>query len=382
LRKILFVLGTRPEAVKLCPVLLYLRRHSTEFDARLCVTAQHRAMLDQVLSAFGVVPDYDLNLMQPGQTLAQITARILANLEPLLRWERPEMVLVQGDTTTTLVGALAAFYEGIPVGHVEAGLRTGDLRQPFPEEMNRMMTTQMATLHFAPTAEAADNLASEGVARSHIFVTGNPGIDAVRHVRDGLAAGRLAGSEWPQLNANKKLIVVTAHRRESFGEGLARICEALARLARRPDVQLLFPVHRNPQVVQVVERRLRGLRNVFLLEPLGYVPFVDLMRRAYLLLTDSGGLQEEGPALGKPVLVLREKTERPEAVAAGGVKLVGTETDHIVREAERLLDFPSAYHHMGQVRNPYGDGHASRRIREAIHAYFAPAGRAAGAAGN
>ena len=337
-------------------------------------------MLDQVLAAFGVLPDYDLNLMQPGQTLAQITARILANLEPLLAWERPELVLVQGDTTTTLVGTMAAFYEGIPVGHVEAGLRTGDLRQPFPEEMNRVMTTQMARLHFAPSAAAADNLAAEGVARERVWVTGNPGLDAMRHVRDGLAAGRLPGSEWPQLDADKKLIVVTAHRRESFGEGLARICEALARLARRPDVQLVFPVHRNPQVVQVVERRLRWLRNVFLLEPLGYVPFVDLMRRAYLLLTDSGGLQEEGPALGKPVLVLREKTERPEAVAAGGVKLVGTDVDRIVHEAERLLDFPSAYRHMAQVRNPYGDGHASRRIREAIEAYFAPAGRAAGAA--
>jgi len=334
-------------------------------------------MLDQELAAFGVVPDYDLNLMQPGQTPTQVTARILAQLEPVMAWERPEMVLVQGDTNTTLAGAMAAFYQRIPVGHVEAGLRTGDLRQPFPEELNRVLTTRIATLHFAPSEAAAENLAAEGVARGRIWVTGNSGIDAVRYVSEALAAKRLTVREWPQLDPSKKLIVVTAHRRESFGEGLGRICEAVARLARRPDVQLVYPVHRNPNVVETVNRRLHGLRNVLLLDPLGYVPFVDLMRRAYLLITDSGGIQEEGPALGKPVLVLREKTERPEAVASGGVKLVGTDVDRIVREARRLLDSPAEYRRMAQVRNPYGDGHASARIRQALEEYFAQNARTA-----
>jgi UDP-N-acetylglucosamine 2-epimerase (non-hydrolysing) len=375
LRKILFVLGTRPEAVKLCPVLLHLQRYSTELEAHVCVTAQHRGMLDQVLAAFGVIPEYDLDVMQPGQTLSQLTARILAQLEPVLTWDRPDMVLVQGDTTTTLAGALAAFYQSIPVGHVEAGLRTGDLGQPFPEELNRVLTSRIATLHFAPTTTAAYNLTSEGVPRERIWVTGNSGIDAVRYVRDALAAGRLPSGDWPQLDGSRKLIVVTTHRRESFGEGLLRICDGLARLARRPDVQIVFPVHRNPQVLETVEHRLRGLHNVILLEPLDYVPFIDLMRRAYLLITDSGGIQEEGPSLGKPVLVLREKTERPEAVEAGGVKLVGADADRIVREAERLLDSPAEYRGMAQVRNPYGDGHASGRIRQAIEGFFALAGQ-------
>jgi UDP-N-acetylglucosamine 2-epimerase (non-hydrolysing) len=371
LRKILFVFGTRPEAIKLCPVLLNLRRHGAEFAARVCVTAQHRAMLDQVLAAFGVTPDRDLDLMQPGQTLAQSASRILAALEPAIQAERPDMVLVQGDTTTTLAGALAAFYQRVPVGHVEAGLRTGDLAQPFPEEMNRVVTTRLAALHFAPTEAAADNLRAEGVDAGRISVTGNSGIDAVLYVRDALEAGRLPAGEWPQLDPARKLIVVTAHRRESFGEGFEHICEALARLARRADVQLVYPVHRNPNVMDPVYRRLGGLPNVLLLEPLDYVPFVDLMRRAYLLITDSGGIQEEGPSLGKPILVMREKTERPEAVAAGTVKLVGTDPDRIVREAGRLLEDDAAYGRMARLHNPYGDGRASGRIRRAIQAYFA-----------
>ena len=371
-RKILFVCGTRPEAIKLCPVLLNLRE-SAQFEVRVCVTAQHRAMLDQVLAAFGVEPDHDLDLMQPGQTLAQITARILAALEPVVRAECPDMVLVQGDTTTTLAGALAAFYQRVPVGHVEAGLRTGDLAQPFPEEMNRVVTTKLAALHFAPTETAARQLRAEGVEPQRISVTGNSGIDAVLHVRDALAAGRLSAPQWPQLDIAKKLIVVTAHRRESFGEGFAQICEALARLARRPDVQLVYPVHRNPNVMDPVYNRLGGLANVFLLEPLDYVPFVDLMRRAHLLLTDSGGIQEEGPSLGKPILVMREKTERPEAVAAGTVKLVGTDAGRIVREAERLLDDEGEYLRMSRVHNPYGDGRASERIRQAMEAYLCDA---------
>ena len=369
MRKILFVFGTRPEAIKLCPVLLNLRQ-SGQFDVRVCVTAQHRAMLDQVLAAFGVTPDYDLDLMQPGQTLAQITARILAALEPVIQAEQPDMLLVQGDTTTTLAGALAAFYHHVPVAHVEAGLRTGDLAQPFPEEMNRVVTTRLAALHFAPTETAKKNLLAEGIDSQRIFVTGNSGIDAVLYVRDALAAGRLHADPWRQLDAAKKLIVVTAHRRESFGEGFGHICSALARLARRDDIQLVYPVHRNPNVMDPVYRQLDGLANVFLLEPLDYIPFVDLMRRAYLLITDSGGIQEEGPSLGKPILVMREKTERPEAVEAGTVKLVGTDADRIVQEAERLLDDGGEYGRMSRIHNPYGDGRASDRIRQAIAAYW------------
>jgi len=369
MRKILFVFGTRPEAIKLCPVLLNLRQ-SGQFEVHVCVTAQHRSMLDQVLAAFEVTPDYDLDLMQPGQTLAQLTARILAALEPVITAERPDMLLVQGDTTTTLAAALAAFYQHVPVGHVEAGLRTGDLSQPFPEEMNRVVATRLAALHFAPTETAQRNLLAEGVDPRRISVTGNSGIDAVLYVRDALAAGRLPAPPWPQLDPTRKLIVVTAHRRESFGEGFARICEALARLARRGDIQLVYPVYRNPNVMDPVYRELGGLPNVFLIDPLDYVPFVDLMRRAYLLITDSGGIQEEGPSLGKPILVMREKTERPEAVEAGTVKLVGTDADRIVSQAERLLDNEAEYARMARIHNPYGDGHASDRIREAIAAYL------------
>jgi UDP-N-acetylglucosamine 2-epimerase (non-hydrolysing) len=370
LHKILCIFGTRPEAVKLCPVVLDLRRHSTAFTVRVCATAQHRAMLDQMLAAFGLRPDYDLDLMQSGQSLAQITARILASLEPVLAAENPDMVLVQGDTTTTFAAALAAFYQGVPVGHVEAGLRTGDLHQPFPEELNRVLATRLATLHFAPSVESAGNLLAEGVPRERIWVTGNPGIDALCYVREALEDGRLPAPQWPQLDTARKLIVVTAHRRESFGAGLERICEALHRLAQRHDVQLVYPVHRNPRVSQTVCARLAGLPNVCLLEPLDYVPFVDLMRRAYLLITDSGGIQEEAPSLGKPVLVLRDKTERPEALAAGTVKLVGADPPRIIREAARLLDDTTEYRRMARIHNPYGDGHASRRIREALTAWF------------
>ena len=307
--------------------------------------------------------------MQPGQTLAQSTARILSQLEPVLAGERPAMVVVQGDTTTTLCGALAAFYQRIPVGHVEAGLRTGDLQQPFPEEMNRVVTTRLTDLHFAPTTLAAARLASEGVPYERISITGNPGVDALLHVRDALEIGSLASREWPELDPLKKLIVVTAHRRESFGDGFERICEALARLAVRPDVQIAYPVHRNPKVMEPVHRLLAKQPNVLLFEPLDYVPFVDLMRRAALILTDSGGIQEEGPSLGKPILVLREKTERPEAVEAGTVKLVGTDAGTIVHEAALLLDDEPRRRRMSRIHNPYGDGQASRRIADAISAF-------------
>jgi UDP-N-acetylglucosamine 2-epimerase (non-hydrolysing) len=369
-RKILFVFGTRPEAIKLCPAVLCLRGRPQEFQVKVCVTAQHRELLDQVLDAFEVTPDHDLGAMLPGQTLFQSTTRILAALEPVLEAERPEMVLVQGDTTTTLCGALAAFYSRVPVGHVEAGLRTGDPFQPFPEEINRVLTTRLASLHFAATEGAVRNLTAEGVPRERITVTGNTGIDAVLYVRDGLEQGRLTGAEWPQLDPARKLILVTAHRRESFGEGFERICSALVRLSQRRDVQIVYPVHPNPRVQEPVGRLLAGRENVLLVEPLAYVPFVDLMRRARVLLTDSGGIQEEGPSLGKPVLVMREKTERPEAVEAGTARLVGTAEDRIFEETSRLLDDPAEYDRMARVHNPYGDGRASQRIADVIVSFF------------
>jgi UDP-N-acetylglucosamine 2-epimerase (non-hydrolysing) len=327
-------------------------------------------MLDQVLAAFGVAPHHDLDVMLPGQTLFQSTSRILSSLEPVLAAERPDLILVQGDTTTTFCGALAGFYHNVPVGHVEAGLRTGDMRQPFPEEMNRVLTTRLAALHFAATEKAAGHLRNEGILDADIAVTGNTAIDAVLYVKDGLERGELRAPELPQLDGRRKLIVVTAHRRESFGEGLERICAGLAELARRPDVQLVYPVHPNPNVREPVNRYLAGVPNIVLVEPLGYVPFVDLMRRAYLLITDSGGVQEEGPSLGKPILVLRDKTERPEAVEAGTVRLVGTDSRKIIEQADRLLDDRSAYQAMARVHNPYGDGRASERIANAIRSFF------------
>ncbi len=370
MHRILFIFGTRPEAIKLCPVVLHMRRHAEEFDARVCVTAQHRQMLDQVLAAFDLTADHDLDVMLPAQTLFQSTARILAGLEQVFDAESPDMVLVQGDTTTTLCGALAGFYRRVPVGHVEAGLRTGDIHEPFPEEMNRLLTTRLGSLHFAATEGAARNLRQEGVAEDRIAVTGNTGIDAVLHVRDGLESARLAGGAWPQLDPRRKLIVTTAHRRESFGAGFEEIVHALADLAARPDVQIVYPVHPNPNVQAPVDRVLRGRANVFLVPPLDYVPFVDLMRRAYLLLTDSGGVQEEAPSLGKPVLVLRDKTERPEAVEAGTVKLVGPHRQRIVEEASRLLDDPALYQARSRVHNPYGDGQASPRIAGLIRSFL------------
>jgi UDP-N-acetylglucosamine 2-epimerase (non-hydrolysing) len=359
--KILFVFGTRPEAIKLAPVIRCLREDS-RFDARVAVTAQHRALLDQVLEAFSIRPDHDLNVMRAGQTLGESASRIMAALGPVLNLEKPDCVVVQGDTTSTFCGALAAFYQEIPVAHVEAGMRTGDLRQPFPEEMNRVLTSRLAALHFAATEGAAANLRGEGVSDADIFVTGNTGIDAVMFVRDSL----------PSFDADlsKKIILVTAHRRESFGEGFVRICRALRRLAKRADVEIVYPVHPNPSVQSVVTEQLRGVPNIRLMEPLSYVAFVDLMRRAHILLTDSGGVQEEGPSLGKPVLVMREKTERPEAVEAGTATLVGTDEDRIVAETARLLDDPVEYARRARIHNPYGDGRASARIRDVLAVRF------------
>ena len=365
MKQVLFVFGTRPEAIKLCPVVRRMREACQGIAVRVCVTAQHREMLDQVLECFGVRPDWDLNLMTPGQTLAETTSRILTSLDPLLAEHRWDMVLVQGDTTTTMAASLAAFYRRIPVAHVEAGLRTGDLARPFPEELNRLITGRLAALHFAPTMSARCNLLAEGTPDDRIFVTGNSGIDAVLSIAEALGQGRLQAPVWPWLNGHK-LIVVTAHRRESFGGGIERICEALSELARRSDVQIAYPVHRNPRVLGPVTKRLGGLPNIQLLEPLDYVSFVDLMRRSHLLVTDSGGVQEEAPSLGKPVLVMRDSTERPEAVDAGTVKLVGTDPCRIVSEAVRLLDDEAEYRRMTRIHNPYGDGHASERIAAVI----------------
>jgi UDP-N-acetylglucosamine 2-epimerase (non-hydrolysing) len=363
--RLLFVFGTRPEAIKLCPLIRELRSRQ-EFAVRICVTAQHRGMLDQVLDAFRVTPDYDLNLMRPRQTLSGLTARILEALEPVLAAASPAMVIVQGDTTTTLAAALAAFYHRIPAAHVEAGLRSGDAAHPFPEEMNRVLTGRLAELHFAPTSRAAANLIAEGVPESRIHVTGNTGIDAVLYVRDALESGALPAAEWSCLDPARRLIVVTGHRRENFGGAFEREMRALARLAARPDVQLVYPVHRNPNVLGPAHELLGGRPNIHLIEPLPYVPFVDLLRRAHFIITDSGGIQEEAPSLGKPVLVMREKTERPEAVEAGTVKLVGTDEERIAGEATRLLDDPAEYTRMTRVHNPYGDGQASGRIGEIL----------------
>jgi UDP-N-acetylglucosamine 2-epimerase (non-hydrolysing) len=319
-------------------------------------------MLDQVLETFAIQPEYDLDLMLPGQTLFQSTSRILAGLEKVMERSRPDLVMVQGDTTTTLCGALAATYAKVRIGHIEAGLRTGDMRAPFPEEMNRVLVTRLATWHFAPTSSAACNLFAEGVDSLSVAVTGNSGIDAALRVRDDLAAGRLRPAVRPVVERTQKLILVTGHRRENFGDGFIGICRGLARLARRNDVQIIYPVHRNPQVMGPVNEYLGGLSRVQLIEPLDYVSFIDLMRKAYLVLTDSGGIQEEGPSLGKPILVMREKTERPEAVEAGTVKLVGTDEDRIYREASLLLDNPIEYRKMTRMHNPYGDGRASELI--------------------
>jgi UDP-N-acetylglucosamine 2-epimerase (non-hydrolysing) len=369
--KIAIVLGTRPEAIKLAPVARRFLEVPHEFETRVIVTAQHRSLLDQTLQAFAIAPDYDLDVMRPGQTLAESTSRIVDALDPVLVKEAPDLVMVQGDTTTAFGGALGAFYRGVPVAHVEAGLRSRDLRQPFPEEMNRVLVTRLAALHFAPTDAAAENLVQEGVASDRILVTGNTGIDALLETRDALVAGKLRPEAIPTLDESKKLILVTAHRRESFGEGFHGICAALLRLAARRDVQIVYPMHPNPEVRSVVERRLGGVAAIRLVEPLAYVPFVDLMRRADVLLTDSGGIQEEGPSLGKPVLVLREKTERPEAIAAGAARLTGTDPTRIVAETSLLLDDAAEYARRARVRHLYGNGSAATLIRGVVRAYFA-----------
>lgn len=369
MKKILIVFGTRPEAIKIAPLVKALQASPT-FDARVCVTAQHRQMLDQVLELFNIVPEYDLNIMQPGQDLTDITCRVLTELRDVLKSFQPDRILVHGDTTTTFAASLAAYYQQIPVGHVEAGLRTGNIYSPWPEEINRKLTGAITDLHFAPTALAAENLKKENIAAEHIVVTGNTVIDALLEViqriqQDAVLENQLA-SQFRFLNPAKKLLLVTGHRRESFGGGFERICQALAQLAKRDDLEIVYPVHLNPNVRGPVNRLLSHNGNIHLIDPLDYLPFVYLMNRAYLILTDSGGIQEEAPSLGKPVLVMRNTTERPEAVQAGTVKLVGTDTDKIVQEASHLLDDHHAYEAMGFAHNPYGDGKACQRIIQTL----------------
>lgn len=366
MKRLLVVLGTRPEAIKLSPLVLHFRRFPAEFDVHLCLTGQHREIVHQALGVFGLRPDTDLDLMLPGQTLFQSTSRILSALEAVYKTFQPDLVFVQGDTTTTLCGALAGLYTNTPIAHVEAGLRTWDLARPFPEEANRQMVGRISTLHLAATTWAANNLLREGVPESAITVTGNTGIDALLHT-----ASTLPPFDWPFLDPARKLILVTGHRRENFGAGLERFCAALARLARREDVQLVYPVHPNPNVRGPVETHLAHLENVHLIAPQDYQPFIDLTRRSHLIITDSGGVQEEGPSLGKPILVTREVTERPEAVDAGTVRLVGTDEEKIVNEANLLLDDPAEYERRSRIHNPYGDGQACPRIEQAVRAYFA-----------
>lgn len=368
--KVLTVFGTRPEAIKMAPLVHALAK-DPHFEAKVCVTAQHREMLDQVLKLFSIVPEYDLNIMQPGQGLMEITCRILEGLKPVLESFKPDVVLVHGDTTTTMAASLAAFYQRIPVGHVEAGLRTGDLSSPWPEEGNRTLTGHLATYHFAPTETSRQNLLRENIADNRITVTGNTVIDALFWVRDRVLSDEALHNEltqrYPFLANGKKMILVTGHRRESFGRGFEQICHALAEIAaNNPDVQIVYPVHLNPNVSEPVKRILGHVENVILIEPQDYLPFVWLMNRAWLILTDSGGIQEEAPSLGKPVLVMREMTERPEAVSAGTVCLVGTDSQRIVNEVTRLLQDESAYQAMSRAHNPYGDGHACHRILSAL----------------
>jgi UDP-N-acetylglucosamine 2-epimerase (non-hydrolysing) len=360
--KVLSVFGTRPEAVKLGPVIRELERHPTRIASRVCVTAQHRDMLDQVLRVFGIVPDYDLDVMQDNQTPTQVASAVLARLEPVLHEERPDWVLVQGDTTTVAIAALAAFYAGARVGHVEAGLRTGDRLQPFPEEINRRVAGAIADRHFAPTRRSRDNLLREDVPSERILVTGNPGIDALHWIA--------AQPESPEVrdllldSPEARTILVTAHRRENFGQPLRSICLALRDLAERyaGSVRIIYPVHRNPNVWGPVHELLSNVPYVTLRPPLDYLPNVQLMKRVYLVVTDSGGIQEEATGLGVPGLVLRDVTERPEGVDTGALRVVGTNRDRIVAEASRLLDDRAEYAAMARAENPFGDGHAAERI--------------------
>lgn len=382
MKKAMLVFGTRPEAIKMAPLVEELKSRPQEFQTVVCVTGQHRQMLDQVLSIFGIEPDYDLDIMQHGQDLYDVTARVLTGMRAVLAHSRPDIVLVHGDTTTSTAAALAAFYARIPVAHVEAGLRTHDVLSPWPEEMNRQLTSRIASLHFSPTPLSRANLIAEGVDEGRITVTGNTVIDALHSVvakihshpelEDALSSGlREGGYDIGRLDGPRRMVLVTGHRRENFGEGFINICRAIKTLAERyPNVDFIYPMHLNPNVRfpirQVFGSEAESNPNVFLIEPLEYLSFVHLMEKADIVLTDSGGIQEEAPGLGKPVLVMRSTTERPEALEAGTVRLVGTDFQKIVSSVSELLDDPRAYARMSQAVNPYGDGSASRRIADAL----------------
>lgn len=366
MKRVLSVFGTRPEAIKMAPLVKQLSNDS-RFNARVCVTAQHREMLDQVLELFDISPDYDLDIMKPGQGLNDIAANILLNIKAVLCDFQPDVVLVHGDTATTFFAALASFYEQIPVGHVEAGLRTGDIYSPWPEEANRKLTGVIAQWHFSPTLLSQSNLLKENVNQRNISVTGNTVIDALLLAKEKISNSdelqKTLSKNFSFLDESKRLILVTGHRRESFGEGFERICKALGDVATaNPDVQIVYPVHLNPNVREPVNRILANIENVFLIEPLQYLPFIYLMDQSYIILTDSGGIQEEAPSLGKPVLVMRDTTERPEAVEAGTVKLVGTDVDEIILNLSMLLNDKNEYERMSFAHNPYGDGKACERI--------------------
>lgn len=370
--RVLSIFGTRPEAVKMTPVVKALQG-ARGLESRVCVTAQHREMLDQVLAQFDIVPDHDLNLMRPDQSLAGLTSEILTHLDPILALEHPDWVLVQGDTTTVMTASLAAFYRGIKVGHVEAGLRTGDKRQPFPEEINRRITSTLADLHFAPTEASRDNLLREGIPAQSIRVTGNTVIDALQHISQFPPPVQVADwlAQWGITSGQRRLILVTAHRRENFGQPIQNICRALRLLVERygDTLRILYPVHMNPNIQEPVYKILKDIPQVILTPPVDYLSLVHLMKAAHIVLTDSGGIQEEATGLGKPTLVLRDKTERPEGLEAGVLKLVGSDVQRIVNEASKLMDDQDAYASMAHAANPFGDGKAAARIVQAIMEY-------------
>ncbi len=371
MKKILIVFGTRPEAIKMAPLVIALQEHQDYIESKVCVTAQHRQMLDQVLDIFDITPDFDLDIMQAGQDLYDVTSKILLGMREILESYSPDIVLVHGDTTTTIATALSAFYQKIPVGHVEAGLRTGDIYSPWPEEANRKLTGAITQYHFAPTQTSASNLLAEGINQKNIYITGNTVIDALLWVLRKIetthslkeSLSQKIKSSFSAFGEADRIVLITGHRRENFGQGFLDMCSGIKTLAQKhPDVHFVYPVHLNPNVQQPVMEILSDISNVYLIEPLDYEPFVYLMSKSYLILTDSGGIQEEAPSLGKPVLVMRDTTERPEAVDAGTVKLVGANTQNIVREVDRLLNDKVAYEMMSKAHNPYGDGQACKKI--------------------
>lgn len=374
MKRVLLVFGTRPEAIKMAPLVKVLQQDTEHFETKVCVTAQHRQMLDQVLEVFGIVPEYDLNIMAPGQDLYDITSKVLLGLRDVLKDFAPDVVLVHGDTTTSMAAGLAAFYQQIKVGHVEAGLRTYDMLSPWPEEMNRQVTDRLCHYYFAPTRQSEENLLRENINKSQIFVTGNTVIDALLMAVDIIGRSPVKQQELHEVLKGKgyavtdrEYILVTGHRRENFGEGFLHICKAIKEIAfQHSEMDIVYPVHLNPNVQKPVYELLSGLSNVYLIDPLDYLPFIYAMQHSKLLLTDSGGVQEEAPSLGKPVLVMRDTTERPEAVTAGTVKLVGTDCNTIISNVNELLRNKELYRMMSETHNPYGDGHACERIREAL----------------